>query len=256
MPPSGAAVGENKGKVEANCKSLSILGCNPDGVGGTKLIPLWAARFCALVSFVERLNPILLGRRVGGFGGTMKEGDVGAASGGGVSTASVLDGAGRGGCAAGLWDAEVFRERFFVLRFLPGESPRLKPGKFGSGLSGGSMVTSRGAVEPALRDSKDPRGINEVGDSGDELGDGSVSEESNVEIVVVGEESVESDLQVEEEPRRGNRDKKSLWASCLLWWFVVLFDAFVSTASTPFRPLMSELAPNTDINDGNEASSD
>jgi len=38
----------------------------------------------------------------------------------------------------------------------------------------------------------------ETGDSGDELGDGSVSEEeSTVEIVVVGEESVESDACVE-----------------------------------------------------------
>lgn len=56
------------------------------------------------------------------------------------------------------------------------------------------MATSRGEVELALRDSKEPRGITDVGDSGDELGDGSVSEESNVEIVVVGEESVESVL--------------------------------------------------------------
>ena len=81
-----------------------------------------------------------------------------------------------------------------MLRFLPGESPRLNPGRFGSGLSRGSMATSRGEVELALRDSKEPRGITDVEDSGDELGDGSVSEESNVEIVVVGEESVESVL--------------------------------------------------------------
>lgn len=97
----------------------------------------------------------------------------------------------------------------------------------------------------------------DVGDSGDELGDGSVSEESNVEIVVVGDESVESDLKVEEEPRRGIRDKKSLlWTKRSLLTVVVPFDAFVSVASPPFRPLMSELAPNTDINDGIEASSD
>ena len=257
MPPSGAAVGENRGRLEDRCKSFSILGCGPCGVWGTKLNPLWAARLCALESFVERLSPILLGLLAGGFGGMMKEGEVGAWSGCGVSIAWTLDVASRGGCAAGLWDADVFRERFLVLRFLPGESPRLKPGIFGSGLSGGSMATSRGEFELVLRDSKEPRGIVDVGDSGEELGDGSVSEESNVEMVVVGEESVESDLYVEEEPRRGIRDKKSLfWASRSLWTMVVPFDAFVSVASTLFRPLMSELAPNTDINDGIEASSD
>ena len=62
---------------------------------------------------------------------------------------------------------------------------------------------------------------------------------------------------MDEEPRRGIRDKKSLvGASCSLWTVVVPFDAFVSVASLPFRPLLSELAPNTDTNDGIEASSD
>lgn len=137
---------------------------------------------------------MLLGLLAGGFGGMMKEGELGAWDGCEVSVAWTLDGASRGGCAAGLWDAEVLRDKFLVLRFLPGESPRLKPGKFGRGLSGWSIVASRGEDELAFRVSKEPRGIMDVGDSGDELGDGSVSEESNVEIVVVGDESVESDL--------------------------------------------------------------
>ena len=42
-------------------------------------------------------------------------------------------------------------------------------------------------------------GTKPVGDSGDELGDGSVSDESTVEIVVVGEDSADSDFK---EPRR------------------------------------------------------
>lgn len=47
-----------------------------------------------------------------------------------------------------------------------------------------------------------------------------------------------------------------LWAKRSLLTVVVPFDAFVSVVSPPFRPLMSELAPNTDINEGIEASSD
>lgn len=46
---------------------------------------------------------------------------------------------------------------------------------------------------------KDARGNKDVGDSGEELGDGSVRVESTVEIVVVGDDSAESDLR---EPRR------------------------------------------------------
>ena len=41
-----------------------------------------------------------------------------------------------------------------------------------------------------------------VGDSGEELGDGSVRVESAVEMVVVGDESVDSDLNVFEDLRR------------------------------------------------------
>jgi hypothetical protein len=49
-------------------------------------------------------------------------------------------------------------------------------------------------VEPAKEDS----GTRVTGDSGDELGDGSErDDESTVDIVVVGEESVESEICVE-----------------------------------------------------------
>lgn len=43
----------------------------------------------------------------------------------------------------------------------------------------------------------DERGNSEVGDSGDELGEGSVIEDSTVEIVVVGEDSVDSNVELE-----------------------------------------------------------
>jgi hypothetical protein len=42
-----------------------------------------------------------------------------------------------------------------------------------------------------------------VGDSGEELGEGSVSDESTVDIVVVGDDSAESDFK---EPRRDPKD--------------------------------------------------
>lgn len=45
------------------------------------------------------------------------------------------------------------------------------------------------------------RGSDEAGDSGDELGDGSVKVESTVEIVVVGDDSVDSVRVVAAEPR-------------------------------------------------------
>ena len=41
------------------------------------------------------------------------------------------------------------------------------------------------------------RGAADCGDSGEELGEGSVSEESMVDIVVVGEESVDSKVDAE-----------------------------------------------------------
>ena len=54
-----------------------------------------------------------------------------------------------------------------------------------------SALCSIGVVIMAL---KEDRGIIEVGDSGDELGEGSViGGESNVEIVVVGEDPAESE---------------------------------------------------------------
>jgi hypothetical protein len=54
------------------------------------------------------------------------------------------------------------------------------------------------ASNPKLDPVKDDRGTRVMGDSGEELGEGSDNEdESTVDIVVVGEESVESDVCVD-----------------------------------------------------------
>jgi hypothetical protein len=60
------------------------------------------------------------------------------------------------------------------------------------------IVRSSRECIPKVVPEKDDRGIIVTGDSGDELGDGSVNEEeSAVDIVVVGEESVDSEAFVE-----------------------------------------------------------
>ena len=52
--------------------------------------------------------------------------------------------------------------------------------------------------KPNVEAPNEERGTSVTGDSGDELGEGSESEEeSTVDIVVVGEESVESDVCVD-----------------------------------------------------------
>lgn len=106
-------------------------------------------------------------------------------------------------------DADVLTIRFFVLRiFLFGESARFRPGKVPAGIEKRSFWSVIFHIALALI----PKGFNfesgnkDVGDSGDELGEGSVSEESNVEIVVVGEESADS--KVETESRRKIGDEK------------------------------------------------
>ena len=48
-------------------------------------------------------------------------------------------------------------------------------------------------------------GNSEFGDSGDELGEGSVSEDSIVEIVVVGEDSTDSNVEAESRRKAGEK---------------------------------------------------
>lgn len=61
-----------------------------------------------------------------------------------------------------------------------------------------SMLRLWNLSKPNVEPPNDERGTSVTGDSGDELGEGSESEdESTVDIVVVGEESVESDVCVD-----------------------------------------------------------
>ena len=110
----------------------------------------------------------------------------------------------------GRCEADVFTDKFFILRiFLFGEWARSNAGSVGKEiekLSFCSMVSCP-PTECVLNDLNGETGNEEFGDSGDELGEGSVSEEeSNVDIVVVGEDSVDS--KVDAEPRRIVGDEK------------------------------------------------
>jgi hypothetical protein len=87
------------------------------------------------------------------------------------------------------------RERFFTLRELDA-SGRAASGALGAAV--GPCLPSSCAgpdpVEDFIMALKGDRGRVELGDSGDELGDGSVIDgESKVELVVVGDESVDSE---------------------------------------------------------------
>ena len=91
-----------------------------------------------------------------------------------------------------------------------------------------------------------------MGDSGEELGEGSVRE-SIVEMVVVGEESVDSKVDVESLRNTG----KEWWLLCegLLRVFAVLFAAMAVVLSSSLASCTPTPFPNTDMNDGKEASS-
>ena len=83
--------------------------------------------------------------------------------------------------------------------FLFGESPLFRPGKLANA-EDGRCDSSNMSAPNGLSDLNDVRSLEsgrvDVGDSGEELGEGSVRE-SMVEIVVVGEESVDSKVDVE-----------------------------------------------------------
>jgi hypothetical protein len=98
----------------------------------------------------------------------------------------------------------VFTERFLVLRiFLFGESARLRFEILAKGFDSCSPPSID--IAPAFTDLNEERGDNDIRDSGEELGDGSVIDESSVEIVVVGEDSVDS--KVDTESRRNNGEE-------------------------------------------------
>lgn len=93
-----------------------------------------------------------------------------------------------------------------------------------------------------------------MGDSGDELGEGSVSAESSVEIVVVGDESADS--KVDAESRRMMGDEKCELGEGRFATFAGLFDEGIGNASPPIDRCTSAPFPKTDIKDGNDARKD
>lgn len=101
---------------------------------------------------------------------------------------------------------------------------------------------------------KDDKGSNEVGDSGDELGEGSVSEESTVDIVVVGDDSADS--KVEAESRRKMGDEKCELGEGRFATLTDLVGADIAKVSPPLCRRTSVPSPKTDINDGKDANSD
>ena len=95
------------------------------------------------------------------------------------------------------------------------------------------------------------KGRRDSGDSGGELGEGSVREDSMVEMVVVGDESTDSNVEVES--RRTTGEAKVFG---ILEILIVLPDASVDTGLVSLGCGRSGPFPNTDINDGRDASSD
>ena len=98
---------------------------------------------------------------------------------------------------------------------------------------------------------KDRRGEEESGVSGGERGEGSVKEDSTVDIVVVGEDSVDSKVEVESRRNVGRVG----WAT-FNGLFAVLSGEIVVSASPSYASNLSGPFPNTDINEGKDARSD
>lgn len=95
------------------------------------------------------------------------------------------------------------------------------------------------------------RGEEESGVSGGERGEGSVREDSTVDIVVVGEDSVDSKVELESRrPVEG-----AGWAR-LKGLLVVLPCEAVAAVSPSYASNLSGPFPNTDINEGKDARSD
>ena len=256
IPPSGAAMGEKTDKEGDDWKCRRVLGLMNAGVGGTTLGAFDSDRLVDPRPGVEIVSPSLLGFLVGGLGGTINEGDAGAEIGCDDSTAEAVETPSLGSCAPDLVDVDMFKERFFMFRtFLPGDSGRVRPGRGRSEPGGDSIPPFSGDWPVDRKDRKDERGGIETADSGDELGEGSVTdEESNVEMVVVGEESVDSELTVEVLSRCCACEGKNAVSDVLLYAMLsVLPCSLVAAAPSSLLSFISELSPNTDINDGNEA---
>jgi hypothetical protein len=157
-----------------------VVGRIIEGVGGTIDSPML---LLAGVMMVKLMFPIF---RRGGVGGLTKAGDAGAdvlswsAGGGAVEMARPR-----------LYEAEVLTARFFKFRGLFAGVTGLWVSTVGSDKASdfkGSSDVKREAFMAKLSD---------WGDCGDGPGEGSVMDDESKEAVVVGEDSVESEAEVE-----------------------------------------------------------
>lgn len=99
----------------------------------------------------------------------------------------------------------------------------------------------------------DVRGEEESGVSGGERGEGSVREDSTVDIVVVGEDSVDSKVEVESRRNVGGAG----WAMFTGRFCIEVVPCeVVATASLSYASSLSGPFPNTDMNEGKDARSD
>ena len=172
--------------------------------------PLRLSWIFELLSGVVIERPKVLGFRFGANVGIINDGEGGAEE-AWLWLCEVLDVSeearrGKEELVDVLLAPRVLTDRFFVFRgFLFGESDRLNPGRLGDELVGKParyILSSPNLGAPSFDELRDVTGSRLFGDSGDELGDGSVRVESTVDIVVVGEDSVDSDGSVAIESRR------------------------------------------------------
>lgn len=163
----------NNGNDGEDWKCRNVPGLLKPGVGGI------ASRTCcggALVfAGVVMERPRLLGFRFGGDGGLTKDGEAAPCSSGVEAMGKLVVDDALPGCR------DVFTAKFLRFR------PFFRGAGFCSSKKGAELGSSvvRGRSIPAVK-------VFGGGDSGEEPGDGSVAlESSTVEIVVVGEESLE-----------------------------------------------------------------
>lgn len=193
MPPEGTTLGEHSGRDGEDWKWRRA-GRLRDGVEGiiSRIGPLFS-----LLPGVLIVRLRLLGRLLGGVGGLMNDGDVGA-----DVFFSFFES--MGNVAVGLdlrllSELAVLMPRFFRFRgFFAGVVGRANSKKAVGELSN-ELVSVR---RDRKSGTKDEGAVLAMGDSGEGPGEGSVTElESMVEIVVVGLESEELDANVDVESR-------------------------------------------------------
>lgn len=251
MPPSGATVGENSAPFEDVCSNRKVRICGSDGLWG-------GALGRSGPELLESGGVIMSGRVLGFFfgilGGTMNAG-VGGAENALVAVCGGCESPNLESWGPVRFVAEVFTDRFFMLRiFLFGESARSTPGKMGNELEKGSLRSISDwlcGTELVLEVLNDLRGEEESGVSGGERGEGSVREDSTVDIVVVGEDSVDSKVEVESRRTVGGAG----WAMFMGLLYVLPCEA-VAAASPSYASNLSGPFPNTDINEGKDVRSD